>query len=166
MSVLNVINLGASVGLLQPGFLGTAAPLYADLILLLEIGMGLALLVGAGLVRRRMYRWHARCQSAVVLLNLVAIVLTMLPSFTSRVLPKIPAKLHRPPYALATAHAVVGSIAEFGGLYLLVAAGTEILPERFQLTNYKAWMRAALLLWWLVLLLGIATYAILYTSWA
>jgi uncharacterized membrane protein len=41
----------------------------------------LALLAGMVLARRRRHRAHAWCQSTVVLLNLVAIGLTMAPSF-------------------------------------------------------------------------------------
>jgi uncharacterized membrane protein YozB (DUF420 family) len=75
------------------------------------------------------------------------------------VIPKIPLKLDRAYYALATAHAALGAIAELAGLYVLLAAGTSVLPRRFRITNYKLWMRTVLALWWVVLLLGMATYA-------
>jgi uncharacterized membrane protein YozB (DUF420 family) len=145
--------------LLREGFLGTAAPLYADLILFLETVMGLALIAGAVLARQRRFRLHAWCQSAVILLNSAVIALLMLPSFVLHVSPRIPAKLGKPYYALATAHAALGTVAEFGGLYILLAAGTAILPQRFRLTRYKRWMRGELALWWLVVLLGMMTYA-------
>jgi uncharacterized membrane protein YozB (DUF420 family) len=45
------------------------------------------------------------------------------------------------------------------GLYILLAAGTKLLPQKLRITNYKMWMRSVLALWWLVLLLGLATYA-------
>ena len=145
--------------LLQEGFLGTAAPLYADLVLLLETMMGLALLVGARLARQRRFRLHAWCQSTVILLNSAVIALLMLPSFLLHVTPKIPANLGRPYYALATAHAALGGAAEIGGLYILLAAGTRVLPQRFRLTRYKLWMCSDLVLWWVVLMLGLVTYA-------
>ena len=44
------------------------------------------------------------------------------------------------------------------GLYILAVAGTGMLPWRFRFARYKPWMRAALALWWLVLLLGVGTY--------
>jgi uncharacterized membrane protein YozB (DUF420 family) len=143
---------------MNEGFLGTAAPRYADLVLLLEIGMGLALLVGAVLARRTKFRLHAWCQSAVVLLNFAVVVLLMIPSFRVHVSPKIPVKLGKDYYAVATAHAALGSVTEIAGLYILLAAGTNILPLQFRLTRYKLWMRSVLALWWLVLLLGVATY--------
>jgi uncharacterized membrane protein YozB (DUF420 family) len=144
---------------LNGGFLGTAAPLHADIILLLEMAMGVGLLIGALLARRRCFRAHAWCQSSLVLLNVVLIVLTMIPSFRAHVSPKIPLKLNKTYYALATAHAALGTVTELAALYILLAAGTGVLPQKFRIANYKLWMRSVLLLWWLVLLLGFATYA-------
>jgi uncharacterized membrane protein YozB (DUF420 family) len=143
----------------KTGFLGTAAPPYANLTLLLEIAMGVGLLIGALLARRRCFRLHAWCQSTIVLLNLAVIALTMIPSFRLQVIPKIPLKLGKAYYALATAHAALGTITEIAGLYILLAAGTSVLPEKFRITKYKLWMRVVLALWWAVLLLGLATYA-------
>jgi uncharacterized membrane protein YozB (DUF420 family) len=149
--------------LLSEGFLGTRAPRYADLVLLLEIAMGVALLLGAVLARIKRFRLHAWCQSIIVLLNLAVILLVMAPSFRSRVAPKIPVKLGRTYYALATAHALLGGVAEIGALYILLSVGTGILPQRFRVSEYKRWMRSVFVLWWLALLLGIATYVRWYT---
>jgi uncharacterized protein (TIGR03382 family) len=135
------------------------APAYANLTLLLEIAMGVGLLIGAWLARRRRFRQHAWCQSVIVLFNLAVIVLVMLPSFQVQVVPKIPLKLAKTYYALATAHAALGTITEIAGLYILLAAGTNVLPEKFRITKFKLWMRTVLVLWWVVLLLGSATYA-------
>jgi uncharacterized membrane protein YozB (DUF420 family) len=143
---------------LNGGFLGTAAPANADVTLLLEIAMGVGLLIGALLARLRRFRGHAWCQSVIVLLNLGVILFTMIPSFRVHVSPKIPLKLGKAYYALATTHAALGTITELAGLYILLAAGTSVLPERFRITKYKAWMRTVLVLWWLVLLLGFVTY--------
>lgn len=144
---------------MQQGFLGTAAPRYADLLLLLEIAMGLALVVGALLARLGKFRAHAGCQAAVVLLNAAVIALIMIPSFRLQVIPKIPARLGKSYYALATAHAALGTVVECAALYIVVAAGTKLLPARLRLTRYKLWMRVVLIGWWLVLSLGAATYA-------
>ena len=144
---------------MKGGFLGTVAPPYAHLTLLLEIAMGVGLLIGAWLARRRRFRQHAWCQSAIVLLNLAVIVLVMMPSFQVQVVPEIPLRLAKTYYALATAHATLGSVTEILALYILLAAGTGVLPEKFRITKYKAWMRTVLVLWWFVLLLGLATYA-------
>jgi uncharacterized membrane protein YozB (DUF420 family) len=143
----------------REGFLGTAAPLAADVVLLLEIAMGLGLLVGAWLARTKRFRAHAWCQAVIVILNVAVIVLAMVPSFRDQVLPRIPAKLGKTYVVLATAHGALGSIAELLALYILLAAGTRVLPEKLRISRYKAWMRSVLGLWWVVLLLGFATYA-------
>jgi uncharacterized membrane protein YozB (DUF420 family) len=139
-------------------FHGSAAPLAADGILLSEMAMGLALIAGGVLARRRRYRAHAWCQSAVVLLNLPLVALFMMPSFWSAVAPGLLTHPGRSYYWLATVHGVLGTSAELLGLYLLLAAGTNYLPQRLRLRRYKLWMRSLLALWWLVLLLGLATY--------
>jgi uncharacterized membrane protein YozB (DUF420 family) len=144
---------------MNEGLFGTAAPRYADVVVLLEIGMGVAFLIGAELARMRRFRLHAWCQSVIVLLNLVVIILVMAPSFHGHVSPKIPAKLCKAYYALAAAHGALGGVTEIAGLYILLAAGTNVLPNKFRVTEYKLWMRSLLVLWWLVLLLGFATYA-------
>jgi uncharacterized membrane protein YozB (DUF420 family) len=144
--------------MLNEGFLGTAAPPAADLVLLLEIAMGVGLLIGARLAHIRRFRQHAWCQSVIVLLNLAVIALTMIPSFRVHVLTRIPTKLGKAYYALATAHAALGSVIEIAGLYILLSAGTSLLPEKVRITKYKVWMRSVLALWWVVLFLGMATY--------
>ena len=146
------------------GFLKTAASFTSDLTLVVEIGMGLALTAGMVLAQRGYYRAHAWCQSAVVLMNLVAIVLTMAPSFRRSFTPPIPTGLLNSYYVLAAVHAGLGTIAELLGLYIFVVAGTNILPKRLRFTRYKPWMRTALALWWLVLLLGVATYLRWYVA--
>jgi len=121
--------------------------------------MGVALLAGAWLARKRSFRKHAYCQSITVLLNFVVIAVMMVPSYRAHVFPRIPAKLGKAYYALATAHAAIGTVTEFAALYILLSAGTSVLPEKVRITKYKGWMRSVLAAWWLVLLLGIATYS-------
>jgi uncharacterized membrane protein YozB (DUF420 family) len=120
--------------------------------------MGAALLIGALLARQRRFRAHASCQSAVVLLNAVIIGLVMIPSFRDQVSPQTPFKLSKAYFALAMAHGALGGVVECAALYILLAAGTQILPEGLRVKRYKQWMRAVLASWWLVLLLGLATY--------
>jgi uncharacterized membrane protein YozB (DUF420 family) len=124
----------------------------------LWIAMGAALLIGWFLARTRRYRFHAWCQSSVVLLNFAVVALVMIPSFHRAVAPVIPENLGNAYYSIATAHAALGAVAEMGALYVLVAAGTKWLPERWRLQRYKLWMRTVLATWWLVLLVGCATY--------
>jgi len=89
---------------------------------------------------------------------------TMLPSFHRLILPKLPSRIGKPYYAVATVHGGLGIVAEIGGLYILLAAGTNLLPEKFRIRRYKFWMRSVLLFWWTVLLLGMATYTRWYVN--
>jgi hypothetical protein len=65
---------------------------------------------------------------------------------------------------VATAHATMGCIAELLALYIILSAGTRILPEALRFVRYKLWMRTALVVWWLALLLGLTTYVRWYVA--
>jgi len=143
---------------LNQGFLGTAAPRDADLVLILEILMGVGLLIGGILARGKRFRLHARCQSIIVFVNSVLIAVIMIPSFHVHVGPKIPLRLGKAYYALATAHAALGTLAEIAAWYILLAAGTKVLAPKLRMTDYKLWTRSVRVLWWLELVLGLATY--------
>ena len=140
------------------GLLGTGASLKADINLVIQLLMGIALLLGMILARRRHYHAHAICQGSVMLLNLVMIALIMLPSFRLGVLPGLPGGLGKAYYSVATLHATLGAIAQLLGLYIVLRAGTNLLPQVLRFENYKLWMRTGLILWWTVIALGIATY--------
>lgn len=140
------------------GFLGTAAPLAADLNLVVQLVMGAALIVGAFLARRRLYTAHGVCQTVVLLLNLVPIAAVMWPSFHKQVLPRLSSHLRHRYYAVAAAHAALGAAAEVLGIYVALVAGTSLVPPRLRFRNWKVWMRAVLVVWWVALLAGLATY--------
>ena len=144
------------------GFLGTPASFSADLNLVVQIAMGLALLFGALLARARRYSAHGACMTAVLLLNLVMIALVMWPSFHELVLPRLPARLGRRYYAVAGVHGALGFTAELFGLYVLLVAGTRVIPEEWRFRRWKLWMRVEFAIWWIVLLSGIGTYFIWY----
>jgi uncharacterized membrane protein YozB (DUF420 family) len=146
------------------GFLGTHAGYRADLNFTIQIAMGIALIFGALLARKKRFVAHGICQTAVLVLNLVMIYLFMWPSFHSHVLPRLPKRLGKRFYAVATIHGVLGVIAEILGLYIVIVAGTRILPETWRFKRWKIWMRVELALWWIVLLSGVATYWIWYVG--
>jgi len=122
--------------------------------------MGAVLLLGMLLARAGRYRAHGICQSAVVILNLAPILVFMLPGFRTAIVPALPAQLSNRLHAVTTVHAALGGSAELLGLYIVLVAGTNLLPSSLRFANYKRWMRAELLLWWLVILIGIGTYGI------
>lgn len=125
--------------------------------LLIQILMGLALLVGMFLARQKKYVAHGICQTVVLVLNLVVIIFFMLPVFGKVVEPNLFTKGGQPFYFFPTLHAFFGTFAEIFGLYLILI-GWKLLPESMRLKNFKRWMRFELGLWWLVIVLGLATY--------
>jgi plastocyanin len=130
----------------------------AKSILIIELLMGAMLLLGMFLARAKAFRAHGICQSIVIILNLAPIALFMLPAFRKGIVPGIPAQLGDRFYGVTTAHAVLGGAAELLGLYILLVAGTKILPAALRFENYKRWMRTELVLWWLVIAFGAGTY--------
>jgi uncharacterized membrane protein YozB (DUF420 family) len=146
------------------GFLGTGATLGADLNLVVQVAMGLALIAGYLLAKRKRFAAHGVCQTTVLLLNLGMIGLVMCPSFEQQVRPALPKGLHRWYYAAATMHALLGAAAELLGLYIVIVAGTKVLPQYMRFRNWKRWMRTELVLWSIVLLTGVGTYYAWYVA--
>ena len=144
------------------GFLGTEAGFGADLNLLIQVAMGSALIVGTFLARRKRYSAHGACQATVLILNLAMISSVMWPSFRLQVLPRLSKHFGKRYYAIATIHGVLGAVAELLGLYILLVAGTNILPQAWRFSRWKLWMRIELALWLIELLIGIGTYVIWY----
>src|SRR5260370_34816347 len=101
------------------------------------MGMGTGLLAGAWLARVGRIRFHAICQSVIVLLNLGLIVLTMFPAFHRQVLPKLLGSIGRPSYALAATHASLGGVAELGGLSILRPVGGRLVPGKGRATRCR-----------------------------
>jgi hypothetical protein len=53
------------------------------------------------------------------------------------------------PYGfVSVAHALLEALAELFTVYILVVAGTDMLPKRLRFIHYRAWTCAALVLWW------------------
>jgi len=140
------------------GFLGTPASFSADLNLTVQVALAMALMAGALLARAKRYRAHGACMVAVLLLNLVMIALVMSPSFYELVLPRLVRHPERRSVVVAAVHGALGLVAELLGLYIAMVAGTDRIPVRWRFKNWRAWMRAEFVIWWAVVLLGIATY--------
>jgi uncharacterized membrane protein YozB (DUF420 family) len=134
------------------GFLGTGATFGADLNLVVQLMMGVALSIGTLLAKKKRYSSHGICQATVLFLNLLMIGLVMWPSFQQQVKPALSKVLHKWYYEAATIHAVLGITAELLGLYIVLVAGTNVLPEGLKFKHWKLWMRTELVLWAIVLL--------------
>src|SRR5580698_1226778 len=146
------------------GFLGTGATFAADLNLVVQLIMGTALIAGSVLAKRKCYRAHGICQTTVLLLNLLMIGLVMWPSFQQQVKPAMSKSLHKWYYEAAIMHAALGITAELLGLYIVIVAGTKVLPQWLRFKHWKWWMRTELALWIIVLLGGVWTYCAWYVA--
>jgi plastocyanin len=140
-------------------------PIYSPFLnLLVQCGLATILLCGAVLARQRRFRTHGWVQSTVVLVNLAAIFGFMLPSFSRQMAPHWRITLHGASDWIVLAHAAVGGTAELLAIYVILVAGSSLLPERYRFSRYKPWMRTTLALWLLALLLGFATYRVCYAQ--
>ena len=146
------------------GFLGTGAPFAADFNLVMQFIMGAALIAGVFFAKHKSYRAHGICQTTVLLVNLLMIGMVMWPSFQQQVNPMFPKAFHRGYYAVAAMHAFLGTAAEALGLYIVIVAGTTLLPRWLRFTRWKHWMRVELGLWAIVLLSGVGTYYAWYVA--
>jgi hypothetical protein len=146
-----------SVGLFPAG-----APTYSDAVVLVEIAIALLLIAGMFLARAGRIRAHMYLQSSMVLVNIPIVLLWMVPSYLEYVLPGIPAEIREPFYLFPTVMLILGGLAEAIGVYVILVAATNWLPERLRFRNYKLWMRSELLLWWGVIVFGFTTYYVWY----
>ncbi len=140
------------------GFLGRGAPFGADLNLVIQVGVGLLLLGGLALARAGRYRAHGMCQSGGFVLAVVMTGLWMIPAFRAIHADALGrAVVNRVTLAVA-AHVVVGTLALVVGAWVMLVAGTPLVPARWRFSSYKGWMRTLLTLWWLAIVLGVAIY--------
>lgn len=135
-----------------------SSALFATSVLVVEVAFAVALLLGKYVVRSGHVRAHAYLQSTIVLANVPLVSLWMLPAYLAYVLPGLPDEIAQPFYLFPTLMLVAGAAVEGLGVYVILVAGTNLVPERLRFRSYKVWMRAVLGLWWAVFLAGLATY--------
>ncbi len=140
------------------GFLGRGATFGGDLNLLVQIGLGLLLLIGMALARRGLYRAHGACQAFALILAIGMTLVWMWPSFREVYVPDLARGFANRTTVAVVAHAALGSVVLLLGVYVVLVAGTAVIPRRFRFQNYSAWMRTLLVLWWITIGLGVLTY--------
>lgn len=141
-----------------PGFLQRTSTLGGDVNLIAELAIGIALLIGASLASRGRYGWHGACQVTALALTLLLTVAWMAPTFRDVYERRIErGVVNRVNVAVAT-HVAVGTLTLLLGAWVVLVAGTKIVPPRWRFRNYKVWMRILLGLWWLSIALGAVTY--------
>ena len=140
------------------GFLGQGAPWGADLNLLLQVGVGILLLSGMALARRGRHGAHGICQSTAFVLAVAMTVLWMIPAFHAIHADALGRGVVNRVTVAVAAHVVIGSLALLVGAWVVLVAGTPLVPARLRFSDYKRWMRTLLTLWWLAIILGVAVY--------
>jgi uncharacterized membrane protein YozB (DUF420 family) len=141
---------------------GFDPPVGADLAAVAEVVLGVLLLIGWALVRRGHIKAHAFLQAFVVLVNLPIVLAWMVPSYLTNVAPGLPGELGERFYLVPTLMLGVGAAAEALGVYVILVAATNWVPEPWRFRRYKLVMRSLLGLWWSVLALGLLTFTVWY----
>jgi uncharacterized membrane protein YozB (DUF420 family) len=159
ISAIGVLRGVPAMRIFAPG-----AGFEADFNLVVQVAMGVVLIAGALLARAKRYTAHGICQTTVLVLNLAMIAYVMWPSFYSEVLPVVPNHLTDSYYGVASAHGLVAVSAELFGLYLLLVAATDILPDYLCVRRLRLWMRVELGLWWIGIVSGVLTYYVWYAG--
>jgi plastocyanin len=142
------------------GFLGTTAPLYADLTLVLSIAVALTLTVGMVLAIRKRYTAHRWVQTAAVSLNVILVLAVMIGSFLRSAAPGLPERIGEPYFYAAVGHGLAGLIAFVFGTFVMLR-GNGLVPKALKFKNYKLFMRSAYGLYMVATALG----AWVYTQW-
>lgn len=145
------------------GFLGTRAPLYADLSLILILFSAALFTIGWRLAVGRHLEVHRWIQTAAVIINTIVVLVVMIASFMIYILPGLPGKFLQGTYGITTIHALIGTLALLLGVFV-VLRGHERVPRRLRFENYKLFMRTSYALYMLATLLGVIVYLAVYAA--
>ena len=146
-----------------PGFLGTRAPFYSDLSLILTLITAVLFTAGVQLARRKHYQAHRWIQTTAACLNALVVIVIMIRSFLTYILPGIPGKLLVGTYGITTVHAAFGMLGLLLGLFVVLRANG-LVPEGLRFTNYKLFMRISYGLYMLATLIGVIVYITVYVG--
>jgi uncharacterized membrane protein YozB (DUF420 family) len=149
----------------QAGFLGTNAPLIADLSLLAYVLLiAPSMLIGFFFARRKMFEPHHKyMMTTITLINWVIIVFLMIVSYSRSVAPQIPEGLSQITVILPTIHLITGALAQLLATYL-VARMWLPLPAFLKIKKIKTPMRITLTLWLVTAALGVLIYVTWYMA--
>ena len=145
------------------GFLTSKAPLGSDISLIVMLVAAVLFTVGWRLAARKDLEAHRWVMTAAVLLNLIPVAIWMIRYFVRYALPEIPSQLGNSPYGLPALHAVVGAIGVVLGVFVALR-GHELVPKALRFSNYKAFMRAAYVIYMAGTGLVVILYLILYAG--
>ena len=145
----------------MPGFFGLGT-LLADVNITLEILLVTGLTVGMTLARRGRIEAHRANQTTWVMVNAALVALIMVGSIRAFKLAHF-SDLANPGNFIIVAHAVFGTLTFAAGAWLVLQMN-DILPQRLHVRNWKSLMRLTLAGYWIVAILGIATYRAWYAQ--
>lgn len=142
------------------GLFNTNAPVLADVNLLLQLAIALILPVGLWFKFRHNYKKHGITMGLAVALHTVSIFAVMVPSLIAST--GLFANLLNRLALVILPHAILGSLVEILGVYLL---GTWALNRGVSKACFKNKMnmRVTIALWVIELVLGVYVYILLYT---
>ena len=143
------------------GALG-AGPLIADINLALELLLVLGLTFGMLLARGGNIEAHRVNQTVWVLVNGALVLFIMVSAMASFKIPNWKA-LTDVGNAITVLHAIFGVLTVAAGAWLVLQMN-DVLPARWHVRWWKGLMRATLVGYWAVALLGIATYYYWYVA--
>src|SRR5262245_54008418 len=103
------------------------------------------------LARRGRYGAHGVCQTLGFALAIAMTMLWMIPAFHAIHADALGRGVINRVTVAVAAHVVVGTLALLVGVWVILVAGTPLVPERLRFTSYKRWMRTLLTLWWLAI---------------
>ena len=129
-----------------------------------QIALVLLLTTGVLLAKAKRFRLHAVLQSTVVHLNLGLILHVMLPSFRHQLPFTFPKSWRNVPVAIVLLHSFVGALAWLMAVYVVLVAGTPLIPHKLRFSNYRRWMWSAFLLWCTAFGLGCLLYFLSYVN--
>jgi hypothetical protein len=89
------------------------------------------------------------------------VLLSMVTSFATYILPGLPAKFSEGSYGITTLHAFFGAVTLMLGVFVTLRANG-LVPKRLRFTNYKLFMRTAYALYMLATLGGVVVYVIVF----
>jgi uncharacterized membrane protein YozB (DUF420 family) len=149
---------GAALQLIDgPVLLRTRAPFPSDLTLIQICLTAILFTIGWQLARHKRYEAHRWVQTTTATLNAVVVLVIMVNSYLTNILPGIPAGLLEDDYAIRTVHAGVGLMGLLPRIFV-VLSGNGLVPDALPFQNHKLFMRTAYTLYLLATLLGIVVY--------
>ncbi len=137
------------------------APPLANITLTLTLITAVSFTIGWQLARHKKFEAHRWVQTITVIVNAGVVLIVMVNSFLTHILPGIPSRLLQGDYAVTTLHALIGTVGLLLGIFV-VLRGNGLVPKALQFNNYKLFMRTSYILYMLATLLGVIVYIEVY----